>query len=130
MGNRIELTKIQYHTVRPSIPSPFVQIAIVIAHARKITNAWTKWMIFLVLPIWPPVDRGIRNCMIAVGGCQNPEKRCRAARVFQPVRDEAAELPSGETSQQLCEWTKHDQTGADRRPLLQVATGIEKRRRM
>ncbi len=71
MEDRIVLTKIQYQTVRPSIPSPLVQMAIVIAHARKIMNACTKWMIFFVLPRLPPVARGSRKGMIAVDRCMN-----------------------------------------------------------
>lgn len=55
-----ELTKTQYHTVRPSMPSPFVQMAIVKAQAMKMINAWVKWIMFFVLPKLPPDSRGIR----------------------------------------------------------------------
>lgn len=48
-----ERTRIQYQTVRPSMPSPLVQIAIVRAQARKIMNPCAKWRMFFVLPRLP-----------------------------------------------------------------------------
>lgn len=49
------------------MPSPFVQIAIVNAHAMKMINAWTKWMMFLLRPRFPPDGRGSRICILVVG---------------------------------------------------------------
>ena len=43
-------TKAQYHAVRPSIPSPFVQIAMVRAQARKMSSACTPWVTFFIRP--------------------------------------------------------------------------------
>jgi hypothetical protein len=81
----IVLTRIQYQTVRPSIPSPLVQMAIVIAHARKIMNACTKWMIFFVLPRLPPVARGSRKGMIAMDRRSNLGKDAGLQGCFSPL---------------------------------------------
>lgn len=49
--NRVDKhTKAQYQADRPSIPSPLVNTAMVQAHAKKIINPWTPWMMFFVRP--------------------------------------------------------------------------------
>lgn len=60
-----ERTRIQYQTVRPSMPSPLVQIAIVRAQARKIINPCAKWRMFFVLPRLPD---GRGSCILNGGG--------------------------------------------------------------
>src|SRR3954447_23450327 len=67
-----QLTRPQYHPVRPSIPSPFVQIAIVIAQAMKMMNACVKCRMFFVRPRLPPEGRGIWNFMLCKGGVFQP----------------------------------------------------------
>lgn len=76
---KAELTKTQYHTVRGSMPPPFVQMAMVNAHARKMINAWMKWMMFFVRPMLPPDGRGSRRAMLMVGA-----EDCKGG--FQPFR--------------------------------------------
>jgi hypothetical protein len=59
IGNR-KHTRPQYQPVRPSIPlPPFVQMAMVIAHDRKIQNPCIKCRMFFVRPRLPPDGRGI-----------------------------------------------------------------------
>lgn len=67
LARQARLTKTQYHTVRGSMPSPLVQMAMVNAHARKMINAWMKWMIFLVRPRFPPDGRGSRSGILVDG---------------------------------------------------------------
>lgn len=60
-----ERTRIQYQTVRASMPSPLVQIAIVRAQARKMINPCAKWRMFFVLPRLPD---GRGSCILNGGG--------------------------------------------------------------
>lgn len=45
-----ELTRAQYQADRPSMPSPLVNTAMVRAHARKMINAWSPWIMFFTRP--------------------------------------------------------------------------------
>lgn len=46
----LELTRAQYQADRPSILSPLVNTAMVRAHARKMINAWSPWIMFFTRP--------------------------------------------------------------------------------